>query len=158
MTEQAPPSAQAGVSTCYRHPDREAYIRCQRCERFICPDCMRPAAVGFQCPECVKEGAKATRSGRTAYGGLRPGDASITSGVLIALNAAVWLAVLATGGNSSKLLDWLVLRPQPACGFGNGVALVPEAVCSRSGGTWLPAVSDGAYWQLVTSMFTHVEV
>jgi membrane associated rhomboid family serine protease len=119
---------------------------------------MRPAAVGFQCPECVKEGTKTTRSGRTAYGGLRPSDASITSGVLIALNAAVWIAVLATGGNSSKLLDWLVLRPQPACGFNNGVVLVPEATCTRSGGTWLPAVSDGAYWQVVTSMFTHVEL
>jgi membrane associated rhomboid family serine protease len=119
---------------------------------------MRPAAVGFQCPECVKEGAKATRSGRTAYGGLRPSDASITSGVLIALNVAVWLAVVVTGGNSSKLLDWLLLRPQPACGVGNGLILVPESTCTAGGGTWLPAVSDGAYWQLVTSMFTHVEI
>ena len=61
-----------GVPTCYRHPGRESYIRCQRCDRPICPDCMRDAAVGFQCVECVKEGAKTTRSGRTAYGGLRP--------------------------------------------------------------------------------------
>ena len=35
---------------CYRHPDREAYISCQRCERMICPDCMRDASVGFHCP------------------------------------------------------------------------------------------------------------
>ena len=62
----------AGVPTCYRHPDREAYIRCQRCDRPICPDCMSDAAVGFQCPSCVAEGRKATRSGRTPYGGLRP--------------------------------------------------------------------------------------
>ena len=32
-------------------------------------------------------------------------------------------------------------------------------VCSRQpGGTWLPGVSDGAYWQLLTSAFTHVEI
>ena len=37
--------------TCYRHPDREAYVRCQRCERFICPDCQVEAAVGFLCPD-----------------------------------------------------------------------------------------------------------
>ena len=32
--------------------------------------------------------------------------------VLIALNVAVWIAILATGGSGSRLLDWLVLRPQ----------------------------------------------
>src|SRR4051794_2487767 len=159
MTEQAPPSAQAGVSTCYRHPDREAYIRCQRCDRFICPDCMRPASVGFQCPECVKEGSKATRSGRTSYGGLRPSDASITTGVLIALNAAVWIAILATGGASSRLTDYLGLRPNGLCAVNGNTGLdVTHAACTRGGGTWLPGVADGAYWQVVTSMFTHVEI
>jgi membrane associated rhomboid family serine protease len=146
------------VSTCYRHPDREAYIRCQRCERFICPECMRPAAVGFQCPECVKEGAKTTRSGRTAYGGLRPTDSSITTAVLVALNAAVWIAILATGGTTSRLADYLGLRGTGLCGVGRGEALATHAVCDQSGGTWLPGVGDGAYWQVVTSMFTHVEI
>ena len=158
MTEPQPPTG-TGVPTCYRHPDREAHIRCQRCDRVICPDCMRPAAVGFQCPECVKEGAKTTRSGRTAYGGLRPSDASVTSGVLIALNAAVWLAVIATGGSSSKLLDWLVLRTQSLCDVpGPGAADVSRSVCDQAGGVYLPGVVDGAYWQLVTSMFSHVQL
>src|SRR4029078_12203030 len=107
MTEQTPPSAQAGVSTCYRHPDREAYIRCQRCGRSICPDCMRPASVGFQCPECVHEGTRATRSGRTAYGGLRSHNPARTSQVLIALNVAVWLLITVTGGTRSPWVDRL---------------------------------------------------
>lgn len=38
---------------CYRHPDSEAYIRCQRCERYICPNCQHESAVGFLCPECA---------------------------------------------------------------------------------------------------------
>src|SRR5512143_4045936 len=97
-----PQAPDPGVPACYRHPGRETYIRCQRCDRPICPDCMRDAAVGFQCPSCVAEGAKTTRSGRTAYGGLRPTDASRTSIAIIGINVAVWVAVLATGGSASR--------------------------------------------------------
>jgi membrane associated rhomboid family serine protease len=118
---------------------------------------MRPAAVGFQCPECVAAGAKATRAGRTAYGGLRPTDASLTSMVLIALNAAVWIAIMATGGNSSQLVDWLALRPQGFCLFSGGFSEASGLSCP-AGGELVPGVSDGAYWQLVTSMFTHVQL
>jgi membrane associated rhomboid family serine protease len=35
---------------------------------------------------------------------------------------------------------------------------VTQAVCEANGGTWVPGVSDGAYWQLVTAMFTHVQL
>ncbi|HEU4811476.1 MAG TPA: rhomboid family intramembrane serine protease [Nocardioides sp.] len=153
-----------GVPTCYRHPGRETYIRCQRCDRSICPDCMRDAAVGFQCPSCVAEGAKTTRSGRTAYGGLRPGNAGITSMVLIGINAVVWLLVVATGGAASQLLNRLMLLPTGRCVSGSRPELYfpsvhNEAVCTASPARdWIAGVSDGAYWQLLTSAFTHVEI
>ncbi len=57
MTQPPSGDPAAGVPTCYRHAGRETWIRCQRCERPICPDCMRDAAVGFQCPSCIAEGA-----------------------------------------------------------------------------------------------------
>lgn len=155
MTEHLTP--EAGVPTCYRHPGRESHIRCQRCNRPICPDCMRDAAVGFQCPDCVAEGQKSTRSGRTAYGGLRPTNAGITSMVLIGINAAVWFAIVVTGGGGSRLLEWLELRPNGLCQTPQGAFDVPRDVCSGAG-TWLPGVADGAYWQLLTSAFTHVQV
>lgn len=42
-------------TTCYRHDDRRAAVRCQRCERAICTACMTPASVGFHCPVCLGE-------------------------------------------------------------------------------------------------------
>jgi membrane associated rhomboid family serine protease len=156
VSQPTPPTSETGVPTCYRHPDRETYIRCQRCDRPICPDCMRDAAVGFQCVECVKAGAKETRSGRTAYGGLRPTDASATSIALIGTNLVVWVALLASGGFGSRLFELLALMPDSRCDVQGGYVVVPEAVCTAGGGAYVTGVADGAYWQLVTSMFTHV--
>jgi membrane associated rhomboid family serine protease len=70
---------------CYKHPGREAGVKCRRCERPICPDCMISAPVGFQCRECVK-GAPAVRTLRS----LRS-DPYVTY-ALIAVNVAVFVA------------------------------------------------------------------
>ena len=118
---------------------------------------MRDAAVGFQCPDCVAEGQKATRSGRTAYGGLRPTNAGLTSFVLIGINLAVWVAVMATGGSGSRLVELLALRPKGLCWTSQGGFDVAEQICTSRGGEWWPGVSDGAYWQLITSAFTHAQ-
>ncbi len=158
------PGPRAGVPTCYRHPDRETYVRCQRCEKPICPDCMRDAAVGFQCPDCIKEGAKSTRQGQAAYGGKRSADPRVTSIVLIALNGLVWVAILVTGWTKSTLVDRLALLPTGTCGSeGEPGSFYPsfdtERLCGGiQDGQWFPGVSEGAYWQLVTSMFAHVEI
>jgi membrane associated rhomboid family serine protease len=123
---------------------------------------MRDAAVGFQCPECVSEGKRETRTGRTTFGGLRPSNAGLTSFTLIGINLAVWLAIVASGGNSSRLLNWLALVPKGRCVVdGRSDLYYPnihsEAVCAGRG-DWIPGVADGAYWQLLTSAFAHVEI
>jgi membrane associated rhomboid family serine protease len=107
---------------------------------------MRPAAVGFQCPACIAEGARSTRAGRTAYGGQRPGNPALVSQVLIGINVVVWLAIVATGGASSRLFDLFALLPSSAYALVGGQ---PELV---------RGVADGAPWQLLTSMFTHIEI
>ena len=148
--------------TCYRHPQRETWIRCQRCEKPICPDCMREAAVGFQCPDCVSQGAKASRQHQGAYGGQRSADPRLTTFVLMGLNVAVWLAVMATGATHSRLLQRLALRGDGACfdqGMREWYPRATEDLCQRIAGTvWVDGVSSGDWWQPVTSAFTHVEV
>jgi membrane associated rhomboid family serine protease len=43
---------------CYRHPDRQSFVLCQRCMRTICPECQTQAAVGVICPECLRDQQK----------------------------------------------------------------------------------------------------
>ena len=153
-----PPTPEPGVPVCYRHPGRESHIRCQRCDRPICPDCMRDASVGFQCPDCVAEGARTTRQGRTTYGGTRRPDAAATSIALIAVNAGVWLAIMLTGGGASRLVDLIGLRPDGVCAMGGFYDLrMTQELCER-GGTWLPGFVDGAFWQVLTSGFVHIDL
>lgn len=107
---------------------------------------MHQAAVGFQCPECVAEGRKSTRSWRTPYGGGRSGNPALTSQVLIAINVLVWVLVTVTGGGSSPWLFRLALLPVA------GIARVGNGQIERFAG-----VADGAYWQPLTSLFVHVD-
>lgn len=150
---------------CFRHPGREAYIQCQRCLRPICPDCMNPAAVGFQCPDCVKQGSRDTRSGRTAYGGIRSENPGLTSLVLIGINAVVWLFILGTGGSKSEWVNRLALMPRGSCLLSDqpgwhDASRDTAAACAASPRPteWVAGMVDGAWWQLLTSMFTHVDL
>ena len=162
MTQPVSPAPGTGVPTCYRHPDRETYITCQRCGRPICPDCMNDAAVGFQCPSCVAEGRKQTRQGRTAYGGTIARRPGLVTNVLIGINAVIWLAVMATGGSRSWLVDILALSDRGVCYTGPELTryypnIHSGALCETANGQWYPGFSDGAVWQALTSAFTHVQ-
>lgn len=116
------------IPRCYRHPDRETYISCQRCGRPICPDCMTQASVGFQCPECVKQAAAQTRQVRTAFGGRVTDGSSI---VTIALIAANVLLFISARSSLSVYFD---------------TVMVPIAV------------ADGEFWRLITSTFLHYQI
>ena len=82
---------------CPRHPDRVAYVRCQRCARPVCPECQRPAAVGVQCVDCVREQARSVRSTRTVFGG-NVTDTPVVSYAVIGLCALVYVAQVVRPG------------------------------------------------------------
>ncbi|WP_171055410.1 MULTISPECIES: rhomboid family intramembrane serine protease [unclassified Nonomuraea] len=114
------------VPTCYRHPDKETWVRCQRCERPICPDCMRDAAVGFQCPECVAEGNKGIRQARSTFGGGIVRTPIVTYTILVVNVVVFGVQYVAGGAITGELAMW------PA-----GVALLDE------------------YHRLITAAFVH---
>lgn len=43
---------------CYRHPDQETRLRCNRCNQPICPKCAIPTPTGYRCPDCVRSQQK----------------------------------------------------------------------------------------------------
>jgi membrane associated rhomboid family serine protease len=98
---------------CYRHPDRQSYILCQRCGRTVCAECQTQAAVGVHCPECVREAqqsAPKTKSAtvtrmRTA---MRPSSGKpVVTYALIIVNLAVFGLEFVTGGYAGAVFQWL---------------------------------------------------
>ncbi|MEU3530586.1 rhomboid family intramembrane serine protease [Streptomyces murinus] len=139
------------VPVCYRHPDRETGVRCTRCERPICPECMVSASVGFQCPECVHGGGPAhqhTPGGggagrtmaaarpRTVAGGPITADPRLLTKVLIGINIALFLVQLAVGESFTQRFEMIGQAYTP---------LIPG----------VQGIAQGQYYRLLTSMFLH---
>jgi membrane associated rhomboid family serine protease len=127
---------------CYRHPDRETGIRCTRCERPICTACMVSAAVGFQCPDCVRNSgsghAPRVAQARTVTGSrIGRGDPFLITKLLIGINVAVWLVELAAG---NKVVDH----------YGLYAACLPAPDHGVCGG-----VANGEWYRVITSAFLH---
>src|SRR5260370_41690587 len=96
------PGEGAGASTprCYRHPGRETYVSCVRCGRHACPDCLRSAAVGQQCVDCVREGSAGSRRAIRRFGG-KVADTPVVTYTLGARCVGMLVAELV----SSKVID-----------------------------------------------------
>ncbi|MGW1667532.1 rhomboid family intramembrane serine protease [Streptomyces sp. NPDC002324] len=145
--DQVPSSPQDAQSlpTCYRHPDRETGIRCTRCERPICPECMVSASVGFQCPECVRGGsgtghAPSASAPRTLAGGTVAADPRLLTKILVGVNLLLFLVQQAVGDTFEGRFDLI------------GRAWDPEL------GSSLQGVAEGQWYRLVTAMFLHGSV
>ena len=119
--DQGTPDGQETPPTCYRHPDRETWVSCVRCGRHACPDCLRSAAVGQQCVECVHEGGRTTRRPTTVFGG-RPARTAVVTWTLIAVNVLLFLVELAKPSiaNDWGLLGYATIGSGPMQGIASG--------------------------------------
>ena len=138
--DDTPPSQapRQRAPACYRHPERETYIRCARCERYICPDCMTVAPVGFQCPECIREGARTARQPTTVLGGEVRERGDLVTKILIALNVGIWLIGWVAGFD--ELADRFAL-------FRLGL-LDAQPV----------GVADGEWYRMLSAAFLHEQI
>ncbi|MER7558851.1 rhomboid family intramembrane serine protease [Nocardioides sp. NPDC126508] len=123
---------------------------------------MASASVGFQCPECVKEGHRSVRQPKrftSARIGFRALPVTLS---LIGVNVLVWLSIVLTGGHASRVVGELALFVSGYCRTPGSPTVPPTAdpvgVCTSSGFDWVTVVGDNAWWQVITSTFTHVEI
>jgi membrane associated rhomboid family serine protease len=89
---------------------------------------MRDAAVGHQCEECVRDGAKSVRQPRSAFGGRQLGAKPVITYALIAINVVMFVLQTMSSGLQSDLV------------------------------LFSPAVADGDLYRLATSAFMHYGV
>ena len=120
------------VPTCFRHPGRETYVSCVRCGRPACPDCLRSAAVGQQCVDCVRAGNRGTRQVGTVFGG-RAVSGAVVTWALVVINVALDLIELA----------------RPSLGYDLGMI----GLGRFANGGPLQGVAEGQWYRLITSAF-----
>jgi len=149
--EQSPP-------VCYRHRNRQTYLRCVRCDKPICADCRIDAPVGFQCPDCVAAGRRTMRRPRTSFGGgSGAGAAGTVTKVLIGANVAVFvLAVISAGslaaatGSMMTPLHWIGAEIGYLPGYRTEVTVDLFGLEITA-----PVVAAGGYFRMFTAMFLH---
>ena len=119
--------------TCYRHPDRVTGLSCSECGRPICTECMTMAPVGIRCPEHSGKAQGVQRVTRGVQRVAFEGTGAKVTKALVAINVAVYVAELVTGGGVN--------------GTGSTIYL--------HGVLYGPLVEQGDWWRLLTAAFLH---
>ena len=110
---------------CFNHQNEITYVKCSRCEKYICVKCMNSASIGYQCPDCAGNTTKIIRPrSRNTFVPLKE-KAKVTKFLSISL-IIVYLF-------QSLLGDVLI----------ENFAL------------FAPYVSNGKWWLLITAGFLH---
>ena len=139
------PPPPAGAVACKRHPGTQTMLRCTRCGDPICPDCMRPAAVGYQCPSCAK-GSRQEIHRPAQQIGPAPGRGLTLTNVLLLILVAMYGLEVFVGGTAS-----LVSGPSTSVLVRLGASV--GYACTASGR--LIGIGAGEPWRLASAVFLH---
>ena len=139
-TPSGPPPGQFGgqveLPGCFRHADRPTGLRCSRCDRPACPECLRDASVGYQCVECVAAGARTQRPFRQrTIAGAELVEKPIVVPALIVLNVLIYAF---TAYQAHSIGD------------------VTRSALFQQWQEWPYGVAAGGWWRLITAGFLHV--
>jgi membrane associated rhomboid family serine protease len=98
---------------------------------------MIAAAVGFQCPECVRDGRSSVRQTRTVFGGRVTANPHAATYTLIGLNVLAFLGELSSTA------------------FVNRFEQIGLALQGPNSAPHVVGIAHGQYYRLLTSMFLH---
>ena len=110
-------------------------MSCVRCGRPACPDCLRSAAVGQQCVDCVRQGNRGIRRPAGAFGGQAISSVIVTW-TLVAINVIAYLVEIAY----PKIVDYGQMVGGPA---------TDQVLGERVG------VANGDLYRLISNTFLH---
>ncbi|MCG8921742.1 rhomboid family intramembrane serine protease [Lentzea sp. CC55] len=131
---EGPIGAQPETPVCARHSDRPTRLRCTRCDRPACPECLRDASVGMQCVDCVNEGARSVRQARTSAGAVVSTGRPVITQVMIALNVLAYVVTVVQSGSPMN---------NSRSELFTATSMIPEVT------------ANGEWWRILTSGFMH---
>ena len=120
-------------SVCYRHPDRQTQLACNRCGRAICTECARSSEVGYKCPECIYELHRRRFPSGFYFDPLwAPQNKPLITYVLLVILVMFWGLQEVLGGSTDS--ETLI----------------------QVGSTYGERILQGEIWRLFSAMFLHI--
>lgn len=126
---QVPPNRN---NFCYRHPDRQSFVLCQRCTRTICPDCQTQAPVGVVCPECMRE-QRASMPRRKPAILRRSSERPVVTLGIIVVTAFVFVLQLVPFFNVTSALAYAPFTSYPGLGLFEPWRMLTAALVHSTG-------------------------
>ena len=120
------PITDSSITYCANHPDREATLRCNRCDKPICVKCARRVATGYRCPECVSQQQQIF-------------ETALWYDYVVAASVAAVLSGIA--GALLTVLGWFIFFLSPIAG--GAIAEVVRFAVRKRRGKWLPWAAVG---------------
>jgi hypothetical protein len=148
------------TNVCYVHPNREATLRCNRCERLICTDCAVLTPTGYRCKECIRGQQKVFDTSQTMDYPVAFFAAAILSliGSILAGFLGIWGLIVApaAGVGTSEVVRWAIRRHRSPMLFltaagGAAAGALPVILFNLLSGDIWRLVFAGAYAVLIAS-------